>query len=205
MYLESPRDTFIYEYIGDLVNSKVFKRRMREYAEEGIRHFYFMMLQKDEFIDATKNGGIGRFANHSCNPNCYVAKWTIGTRVRMGIFAKRNIKQWEELTFDYNVDRYGHDAQICYCGEPQCVGFIGGKTQTVSDDTLAGTWSAAVWRYFIHLFAALGLDEDDQTEYKVTKRKKAKDLDYMVRLFCGYTPVITNTPFLSQRLLCGQC
>ena len=23
-----------------------------------------------------------------------------------------------------------HDAQICYCGEPNCVGFIGGKTQT---------------------------------------------------------------------------
>lgn len=25
-----------------------------------------------------------------------------------------------------------HDAQICYCGEPNCVGFIGGKTQTDS-------------------------------------------------------------------------
>lgn len=23
-------------------------KRMREYAEEGIEHFYFMMLQKDE-------------------------------------------------------------------------------------------------------------------------------------------------------------
>ncbi len=132
------RDTFIYEYIGDVVDDKKFRRRMREYAEEGIKHFYFMMLQKDEFIDATKNGGIGRFANHSCNPNCYVGKWTIGDRVRMGIFAKRNIKQYEELTFDYNVDRYGHDAQVCHCGEPQCVGFIGGKTQTLSDDMLEG-------------------------------------------------------------------
>ena len=87
---------------------------MRLYAEEGIRHFYFMMLQKDEvrsicavisieaqgcfaqFIDATKRGGIGRFANHSCNPNCYVAKWTVGDRVRMGIFANRAIKKDEE-------------------------------------------------------------------------------------------------------------
>jgi len=100
---------------------------MREYAEEGIQHFYFMMLQKDEvrlvqhqlslsfvifslykFIDATKSGGIGRFANHSCNPNCYVAKWTVGTHVRMGIFAKRDVKLHEELTFNYNVDRYGY-------------------------------------------------------------------------------------------------
>ena len=42
------RDTFIYEYVGDVVNSPSFYKRMRQYAEEGIRHFYFMMLQKDE-------------------------------------------------------------------------------------------------------------------------------------------------------------
>ena len=42
------RDTFIYEYVGDVVNPASFKRRMREYAEDGIQHFYFMMLQKDE-------------------------------------------------------------------------------------------------------------------------------------------------------------
>lgn len=71
----------------------------------------------------------------------------------MGIFAKRDVAKHEELTFNYNVDRYGcvldficaklfielltillcahrHQAQPCYCGEPNCVGFIGGKTQT---------------------------------------------------------------------------
>ena len=124
------RDGFIYEYVGDVVSTPSFQKRMRQYANEGIKHFYFMMLQKDEFIDATKRGGIGRFANHSCAPNCYVAKWTVGERVRMGIFAKRRIQKDEELTFNYNVDRYGHEAQTCYCGEPNCVGFIGGKTQT---------------------------------------------------------------------------
>jgi len=34
--------------VGDVVNPGSFKKRMREYAEEGIQHFYFMMLQKDE-------------------------------------------------------------------------------------------------------------------------------------------------------------
>jgi len=106
------KDTFIYEYLGDVVSQPSFLKRMRQYAEEGIRHFYFMMLQKDEFIDATKRGGIGRFANHSCNPNCYVAKWTVGHHVRMGIFANRNIKKNEELTFNYNVDRYGSVLEI---------------------------------------------------------------------------------------------
>ena len=42
------RDTFIYEYVGDVVNTPSFKKRMREYGEEGIQHFYFMMLQKDQ-------------------------------------------------------------------------------------------------------------------------------------------------------------
>ncbi|KIY47634.1 hypothetical protein FISHEDRAFT_66005 [Fistulina hepatica ATCC 64428] len=161
-----PKDAFIYEYVGDIVGSSSFKKRMREYAEEGIRHFYFMMLQKDEFIDATKSGGIGRFANHSCNPNCYVAKWTVGDHVRMGIFAKRKILQHEELTFNYNVDRYGHQAQACYCGEPNCVGFIGGKTQTdaVTLDDL--------------YLDALGItDAADIAELKGSRKKKGKKID----------------------------
>ncbi|KAJ7595062.1 histone methyltransferase [Mycena floridula] len=166
------KDSFIYEYVGDVVSNQSFKKRMRDYAEEGIEHFYFMMLQKEEFIDATKNGGIGRFANHSCNPNCYVAKWSIGAYVRMGIFAKRNIVKDEELTFNYNVDRYGqltvssHQAQTCYCGEPNCVGFIGGKTQTdisTMDDLYLD---------------ALGItDEHDLMELKGTKKKKGKKID----------------------------
>ncbi|KXN83993.1 Histone-lysine N-methyltransferase, H3 lysine-36 specific [Leucoagaricus sp. SymC.cos] len=166
-----PKDTFIYEYVGDVVNPASFKKRMREYAQDGIQHFYFMMLQKDEastplFIDATKSGGIGRFANHSCNPNCYVAKWTVGERVRMGIFAKRLIRRHEELTFNYNVDRYGHQAQTCYCGEPNCVGYIGGKTQTEF---------AAMDDLYLD---ALGItDENELMELKGTKKKKGKKID----------------------------
>ncbi|KAI8990416.1 hypothetical protein BD414DRAFT_483561 [Trametes punicea] len=161
-----PKDAFIYEYVGDVVSQPSFLKRMRQYAEEGIRHFYFMMLQKDEFIDATKRGGIGRFANHSCNPNCYVAKWTVGDHVRMGIFANRPIKQNEELTFNYNVDRYGHDAQPCYCGEPNCVGFIGGKTQTDL---------AAMDDLYLD---ALGISEEvEQLGLKGSRKKKGKKLD----------------------------
>ncbi|VDB94051.1 unnamed protein product [Peniophora sp. CBMAI 1063] len=161
-----PKDAFIYEYVGDVVSTPSFSKRMRQYANEGIKHFYFMMLQKDEFIDATKRGGIGRFANHSCAPNCYVAKWTVGERVRMGIFAKRRIQKDEELTFNYNVDRYGHEAQTCYCGEPNCVGFIGGKTQT----DVAGMDDLYL--------DALGLTEEvERLGLKGNKKKKGKKLD----------------------------
>ncbi|CAE6413538.1 unnamed protein product [Rhizoctonia solani] len=141
---EGYADDFVYEYVGDVVNETVLRKRMREYAEEGIQHFYFMMLQREQYIDATKRGGKGRFANHSCNPNCYVAKWVVGKRIRMGIFAKRDIDENEELTFNYNVDRYGHDPQKCYCGETNCAGFLGGKTQTdVRANEMLGALGAA--------------------------------------------------------------
>jgi hypothetical protein len=42
------RDSFIYEYVGDVVSHPSFMKRMRQYGEEGVKHFYFMMLQKDE-------------------------------------------------------------------------------------------------------------------------------------------------------------
>ncbi|KAG0706271.1 hypothetical protein DFH29DRAFT_191520 [Suillus ampliporus] len=167
------KDAFIYEYVGDVVSHPSFMKRMRQYGEEGVKHFYFMMLQKDEYIDATKRGGIGRFANHSCNPNCYVAKWTVGKHVRMGIFANRYIRKDEELTFNYNVDRYGHDAQPCYCGEANCVGFLGGKTQT----DIAGMDDLYL--------DALGItDEVEKLGLKGSKKKKSRKLDedYMPEL-----------------------
>lgn len=84
----------------------------------------------------------------------------------MGIFANRFIRANEELTFNYNVDRYGHDAQPCYCGEPKCVGFIGGKTQTDL---------AAMDDLYLD---ALGIaDEVDRLGLKGSKKKKGKKLD----------------------------
>lgn len=103
----SHSDAFVHEYMGEVINHDTFMRRMQQYKDERIEHFYFMMLQRDEYIDATKRGARSRFINHSCNPNCYVSKWHVGRHVRMGIFAKREILAGEELTFNYNVDRYG--------------------------------------------------------------------------------------------------
>lgn len=154
---------FIFEYIGEVINEPTFRRRTIQYDEEGIRHFYFMSLTKNEFVDATKKGNLGRFCNHSCSPNCYVDKWVVGNKLRMGIFAERNIKAGEELVFNYNVDRYGADPQPCYCGEPCCAGFIGGKTQTeratkLSHDTIE----------------ALGIDDGDGWDTTLAKKPRKK-------------------------------
>ncbi|KAI0013622.1 hypothetical protein F4779DRAFT_344502 [Xylariaceae sp. FL0662B] len=159
-----PND-FIFEYIGEVINEPTFRRRMIQYDKEGIRHFYFMSLTKNEFVDATKKGNLGRFCNHSCNPNCYVDKWVVGTKLRMGIFAGRKIQAGEELVFNYNVDRYGADPQPCYCGEPNCIGFIGGKTQTERATKLSDA-----------TIEALGIDDGDGWDTAVAKKPRKKKI-----------------------------
>ncbi|KAL6712777.1 histone methyltransferase set2 [Lecanora helva] len=156
-------DEMIYEYIGEVIDEARFRRRMVQYDEEGIKHFYFMSLSKGEFVDATKKGNLGRFCNHSCNPNCYVDKWVVGDKLRMGIFAERKIQKGEELVFNYNVDRYGANPQPCYCGEPNCTGFIGGKTQTERGTKLSNT-----------TIEALGIDDGDGWDTAVPKKPRKK-------------------------------
>ncbi|KAJ5263800.1 Histone-lysine N-methyltransferase H3 lysine-36 specific [Penicillium angulare] len=153
----------IYEYVGEVVGESQFQRRRRDYDAQGIRHFYFMSLNKGEFVDATKRGNLGRFCNHSCNPNCYVDKWVVGEKMRMGIFAERAVQAGEELVFNYNVDRYGADPQPCYCGEQNCTGFIGGRTQTERATKLSNV-----------TIEALGIDDADAWDTVVARRPKKK-------------------------------
>ena len=154
-------ESLIYEYIGEVIGEKAFRSRMAHYDREGIKHFYFMSLNQGEFIDATKKGNLGRFCNHSCNPNCEVVKWIVGDRLRMGIFALRPLEAGEELTFNYNVDRYGADAQKCFCGEPNCKKYIGGKTQT---DKVASLSTLTI--------EALGIGDVDELEDDVPKKPR---------------------------------
>ena len=157
-----PHD-FVFEYIGEVIGESQFQRRRQQYDREAIKHFYFMSLSKGEFVDATKKGNLGRFCNHSCNPNCYVDKWVVGDRLRMGIFTERKIEAGEELTFNYNVDRYGADPQPCYCDEPNCTGFIGGKTQTERATKLSAL-----------VIEALGIDDADDWDVAVAKKGAKK-------------------------------
>ncbi|CCK69352.1 histone methyltransferase SET2 KNAG_0C02410 [Huiozyma naganishii CBS 8797] len=135
---------FIYEYMGEVIDEEEFRDRMATYDEKKFKHFYFMMLQNGQFIDATMKGCLARFCNHSCSPNAYVNKWVVNGKLKMGIFASRKILKDEEITFDYNVDRYGATAQKCYCGEPNCIGFLGGKTQTDAASLLPQSYADAL-------------------------------------------------------------
>ena len=67
------------EYVGEILDYPEFKARSKRYARDSQMHYYFMALNADEIIDATKKGNTSRFINHSCDPNCETQKvWITG-------------------------------------------------------------------------------------------------------------------------------
>ncbi|VAH39782.1 unnamed protein product [Triticum turgidum subsp. durum] len=124
---EVPEGRFLIEYVGEVLDITTYESRQRDYACKSKKHFYFMALDGGEVIDACTKGNLGRFINHSCSPNCRTEKWMVNGEVCIGIFAMRNIKKGEELTFDYNYVRVsGAAPQKCFCGTAKCRGYIGG-------------------------------------------------------------------------------
>ncbi|KAF3651527.1 putative F-box/kelch-repeat protein-like [Capsicum annuum] len=118
---------FLIEYVGEVLDLHAYEARQKEYALKGHKHFYFMTLNGSEVIDACAKGNLGRFINHSCDPNCCTEKWMVNGEVCVGLFALRDIKKGEEVTFDYNYVRvFGAAAKKCVCGSPSCRGYIGG-------------------------------------------------------------------------------
>lgn len=71
-----PKDSFLIEFVGEIISSKQFLKRNKKYAKEKDRQCYFMSLRYDAIIDATVKGNISRFVNHSCEPNGMTQKWT---------------------------------------------------------------------------------------------------------------------------------
>ncbi|XGW14545.1 hypothetical protein V3C99_000670 [Haemonchus contortus] len=84
-------------------------------------------------VDAKKKGNVGRFLNHSCDPNVQVQHVFVDTHdLRLpwsSFFAIRNIKAGEELCWNYGYspdaldpDRPRHRQLFCKCGAVTCRG-----------------------------------------------------------------------------------
>lgn len=85
----------IIEYVGEKVRQKVADLREERYTKQGIGSSYLFRMVDDEIIDATKKGGIARFINHSCTPNCTAKIIKVeGTR-RIVIYALKDIARSE--------------------------------------------------------------------------------------------------------------
>ena len=93
-----------------------------------------MDFDQSMILDATR-GSIARFVNHSCSPNCRMAKWTVHGKPRMALFAGDNgIMTGEELTYDYNFNPFSvKNIQECRCGADNCRGVLGPKPKEAKE------------------------------------------------------------------------
>jgi histone-lysine N-methyltransferase SETD1 len=116
----------IIEYVGEKVRQQVADMRERRYLKSGIGSSYLFRIDENTVIDATKRGGIARFINHSCTPNCTAKIIKVDGSKRIVIYALRDIERDEELTYDYKFEReWDSDDRIpCLCGSVGCKGFL---------------------------------------------------------------------------------
>jgi histone-lysine N-methyltransferase SETMAR len=80
-------------------------------------------------IDATREGNIARFLNHSCSPNLISFCVRTGCpEPRLAFFAANNIAAGQELTISYGRSagkrqvKGGTSKRPCFCGAISCSG-----------------------------------------------------------------------------------
>lgn len=111
----------IIEYIGEIIRLRVADKRQIRYEAEGNNGSYIFQLEKDKLIDATHKGGLARFINHSCTPNCATQVKFFDNENHIIIYAKRDINPYEELCYDYKMEYEPKEKRIrCLCGSPNC-------------------------------------------------------------------------------------
>jgi [histone H3]-lysine4 N-trimethyltransferase SETD1 len=91
------KDDMIIEYVGEEVRQSVANIREQRYIKAGIGSSYLFRIDEVTVIDATKKGGIARFINHSCMPNCTAKIIKVEGSKRIVIYALRDIAQSEYL------------------------------------------------------------------------------------------------------------
>jgi serine/threonine protein kinase len=111
------------EYTGRAIREAALNRLFRRYQLD--RRLYILSLGDGVYLDARQKGGLARYINHSCRPNCIVELWTVKSVVRAAVVALTTVQPGEELTFDYQWERKrGRATTVCHCGMPECRGTL---------------------------------------------------------------------------------
>ena len=120
------KEDFVVEYIGEYVRNAVADSREKRYRRLGYGDDYIFRVDEQTLVDATRKGGLARFANHCCDPNCYTRIIRINGESRIVLYSKRLIEVGEEITYDYKFDREEDSSQRipCRCGARKRSGYL---------------------------------------------------------------------------------
>merc|ERR1712156_557828 len=128
------KGTFVCEYAGELISVQRAKKRSKtdkmNYILYVVENFH---KEKRIFaIDPTSIGNIGRYINHSCDPNLSKNLVRVDTvDPRVALMAKKDIDPGEELTFNYGCydddimsSEKTHLRTKCLCKSINCQGWL---------------------------------------------------------------------------------
>ncbi len=110
--------TKIITYKGKLISKKETEENPKYDNERAI---YLFNINNKYDLDGDFEYNTARLINHSCNPNCEVD----GKGLKLFIYALKDIKKDEELSYDYgfSFDENYKDYK-CKCGSKNCCGYI---------------------------------------------------------------------------------
>ena len=108
----------IITYKGKIITKKETDTNPKYDNDKAI---YLFDLNSRYDLDGDFKYNTARWINHSYNPNCEVLE----DNKQLWIFAMKDIKKNEELTYDYgfSFDR-DYKQYVCKCGSKNCVGYI---------------------------------------------------------------------------------
>jgi histone-lysine N-methyltransferase SUV39H len=104
------KGTFVIQYVGEVITNEEAEKRGKEYDAAGRTYLFDLDYNETEgqcpyTVDAAIYGNISHFINHSCDPNLAVYAVWINcldpNLPKLALFATKDIKQNEEITFDY--------------------------------------------------------------------------------------------------------
>jgi histone-lysine N-methyltransferase SETMAR len=136
-------NSFVCEYAGELLSPESARCRMKPTV---IEHNYILAVhefigntnkQLTTFVDPTYVGNVGRFINHSCDPNLYMVPVRVNNEIpKIALFALKNIEAGSELTYDYSgvlahnvsvidqASNFDGQRKMCVCGSSKCKSYL---------------------------------------------------------------------------------
>ena len=112
------KGTKIIEYKGKIITTEQTENDPK--FDNG-KAIYLFNLNKKYDLDGDFKFNTARLINHSCDPNCEV----FGSGLKVWVYAMKNIKKGDELSYDYGFSYDGdYKNYPCKCGSNKCAGYI---------------------------------------------------------------------------------
>jgi hypothetical protein len=96
------------------------------------------LIQFGPGISRDSANGLGRYANHSCSPNC-------GIKGLFNIVAMVDIPENTEITWDYAMTENNDWLMTCNCGSPRCRKLITGYRNMPPEVRMGYTGFISQW------------------------------------------------------------